>query len=52
MTTGPPQPPTSRAKRDELNALVNALHRRHENGMSAYEAFGRVIADRDLLPED
>ena len=40
-----------RAKRDELNALVNALHRRHENGMSAYEAFGRVIADRDLLPE-
>ena len=39
-----------RAKRDELNALVSALHRRRENGMSAYEAFGRVIADRDFLP--
>ncbi|WP_244481084.1 DUF3320 domain-containing protein [Methylobacterium sp. Leaf102] len=30
--------------REELNALVNALHRRRENGLSAYEAFGRVIA--------
>lgn len=30
--------------RDELNGLVNALHRRRENGLSAYEAFGRVIA--------
>ncbi len=39
-----------RAKRDELNSLVSALHRRRENGLSAYEAFGRVIADRDFLP--
>jgi hypothetical protein len=30
--------------REELNGLVNALHRRRENGLSAYEAFGRVIA--------
>ena len=29
--------------RDELNGLVIALHRRRENGMSVYEAFGRVI---------
>ena len=40
-----------RRKRDELNALVSALHRRRSNGMSAYEAFGRVIADRSALPE-
>lgn len=36
------------AKRDELNRLVSALHRRRPNGMTAYEAFGRVIAGRDL----
>ncbi len=30
--------------REELNGLVSALHRRRENGLSAYEAFGRVIA--------
>jgi len=30
--------------REELNGLVNALHRRRENGLTAYEAFGRVIA--------
>lgn len=36
-------------KRDELNSLVSALHRRRANGMTAYEAFGRVIADRDRL---
>ena len=30
--------------RGELNGLVTALHRRRENGLSAYEAFGRVIA--------
>ncbi|MGU3361954.1 DUF3320 domain-containing protein [Methylobacterium sp. M6A4_1b] len=30
--------------RAELNGLVQALHRRRENGLSAYEAFGRVIA--------
>lgn len=32
--------------RDELNGLVRALHRRHGNGLSAHEAFGRVIANR------
>ena len=40
-----------KAKRDELNRLVTALHRRRPNGMTAYEAFGRVVADRGLLPE-
>ncbi|KQP49025.1 DUF3320 domain-containing protein [Methylobacterium sp. Leaf108] len=30
--------------REELNGLVSALHRRRENGLSAYEGFGRVIA--------
>lgn len=30
--------------RDELNGLVAALHGRRENGLSAYEAFGGVIA--------
>lgn len=34
-------------RRDQLNKLVSALHRRRANGMTAYEAFGRVIADRD-----
>jgi very-short-patch-repair endonuclease len=32
------------ALKDELNALVAALHRRRANGLSAYEAFGRVVA--------
>jgi very-short-patch-repair endonuclease len=36
-------------KRDQLNRLVSALHRRRTNGMTAYEAFGRVVADRDRL---
>ncbi|MCJ2036131.1 DUF3320 domain-containing protein [Methylobacterium sp. J-068] len=30
--------------RDELNGLVAALHRRRENGLTAYEAFGKVVA--------
>lgn len=30
--------------REELNSLVHALHRRRENGLSAYDAFGHVIA--------
>ncbi len=34
-------------RRDQLNKLVSALHRRRANGMTAYEAFGRVIADRE-----
>lgn len=32
--------------RDELNGLVRALHQRHHNGLSAYQAFGRVFANR------
>ena len=32
------------ALRDDLNALVSALHRRRSNGITAYEAFGRVVA--------
>lgn len=38
-------------KRQQLNKLVSALHRRRANGMTAYEAFGRVIADRGELPD-
>jgi len=37
--------------RDELNALVSALHRRHANGMTAYKAMGRVIALRAVAPD-
>lgn len=33
--------------RAQLNSVVNALHVRHPNGMTAYEAFGRVVANRD-----
>ena len=40
-----------KAKRDELNRLVSALHRRRASGRTAYEFFGRVIADRDVLPD-
>jgi very-short-patch-repair endonuclease len=40
-----------KTKRDELNRLVSALHRRRGNGMTAYEAFGRVVADRGSLPD-
>ncbi len=32
------------ALRDELNGLVSALHRQRENGLSAYSAFGRIVA--------
>jgi very-short-patch-repair endonuclease len=39
------------AMRNELNRLVSALHRRRSNGMTAYEAFGRVIASREFHPE-
>lgn len=38
-------------RRDQLNKLVSALHRRRANGMTAYEAFGRVIADRERFPD-
>ncbi|WIW45412.1 DUF3320 domain-containing protein [Bradyrhizobium sp. 62B] len=40
-----------RRRRDHLNKLVSALHRRRQNGMTAYEAFGRVVADRDRFPD-
>jgi hypothetical protein len=40
-----------KAKRDQLNRLVSALHRRRANGMTAYEAFGRVVADRGRRPD-
>ncbi|WP_424362955.1 DUF3320 domain-containing protein [Methylocystis parvus] len=40
-----------KTRRDELNGMVSALHRRRENGMSAFEAFSRVVADRDRFPE-
>ncbi len=36
--------------RDQLNAHVEVLHRRWPNGMSAYGAFGQVIAGRSLAP--
>ncbi|NDE77557.1 MAG: hypothetical protein EB039_16105, partial [Proteobacteria bacterium] len=36
--------------RDQLNAHVEVLHRRWPNGMSAYGAFGQVIAGRGLAP--
>ncbi|KRR22382.1 DUF3320 domain-containing protein [Bradyrhizobium retamae] len=38
-------------RRDQLNRLVSALHRRRANGMTAYEAFGRVVADRNRLAD-
>lgn len=40
-----------RQLRDELNALVGALHRPRANGMTAHQAMGRVIALRDLAPD-
>ena len=36
--------------RDQLNAHVELLHRRWPNGMSAYGAFGQVIAGRSFPP--
>ena len=39
------------ALRDELNLLVSALHRRRGNGMTAHEAFGRVVAYRDRFAD-
>jgi hypothetical protein len=39
-----------KAKRDTLNKLVQALHRRRDGGVTAYELFGRVVADSDRLP--
>lgn len=36
------------ATRAQLNRHVERLHTRHANGMSAYEAIGRVVAGRHL----
>ncbi len=37
-----------RGRRDELNAYVEALHRRHANGWSAYRAMGLAMRDREV----
>lgn len=34
--------------RADLNQYVERLHQRHSNGLSAYEAIGRVVAGKDL----
>lgn len=34
--------------RSQLNAYVERLHHRHENGLSVYEAIGRVVGGHDL----
>jgi very-short-patch-repair endonuclease len=36
--------------RDELNAVVRALHRRHRNGLTVQQEMGRVIRDREFIP--
>lgn len=41
---------TLQSTRDQLNAHVEVLHRRWPNGMSAYGAFGEVIAGRHIAP--
>lgn len=35
-------------RRDDLNALVHALHRPHSNGWTLYAAIGRVVRDGEL----
>lgn len=37
--------------RDQLNAVVQALHRRHRNGWTAHQALGLVIGNRTLAPD-
>ena len=39
-----------KAVRDQLNAVVRALHRRHRNGLTVQRALGRVIAERSVFP--
>jgi very-short-patch-repair endonuclease len=34
-----------KAARDQLNRLVQALHRRHPNGMTLHQAIGRLVRD-------
>lgn len=36
--------------RDQLNAVVKALHRRHRNGLVVQQAMGRVIRGREFVP--
>ncbi|MDR5750202.1 MULTISPECIES: DUF3320 domain-containing protein [unclassified Caballeronia] len=36
------------AIRSQLNGYVERLHNRHENGLSVYEAIGRVVGGHDL----
>jgi very-short-patch-repair endonuclease len=36
--------------RDQLNAVVRSLHRRHRNGLTVQKAMGRVIRDREFIP--
>lgn len=36
-----------KVRRDVLNAYVEALHRRHTNGLSAYAALGIALRDRE-----
>ncbi|MEI6572569.1 MAG: DUF3320 domain-containing protein [Alphaproteobacteria bacterium] len=40
-----------KAKRDELNKVVSSLHRRRDNGISAYDAFSQVVGNRNRYPE-
>jgi Protein of unknown function (DUF4011) len=39
-----------RSLRDQLNAVVKALHRRHRNGLTVQQAMGRSIRNREFLP--
>lgn len=34
--------------RDKLNRYVERLHQRHANGLSAYEAIGRIVGNLDI----
>lgn len=40
-----------KALRDRLNRVVNALHRRHRNGLTAHYAIGVKVRDADLAPK-
>lgn len=35
-------------QRDKLNRYVGRLHRRHANGLSAYDAIGGIVAEPDI----
>lgn len=38
--------------RDDLNGLVALLHRKHENGLTLFEAIGRTVRDADARTPD